>query len=505
MLQVIDAFESQWRPRSRPQLACLQSKVELLLYGGAAGSLKSETLLVDAIRYRDNPHARSIIFRKTNPELQQLIQRSRELYSKCGATYNETKKIWTFPSGMLMRFGWAKRDEDIFQYQGDQYDFEGWDESTHHSEFRIRYMISRLRSPDPFLQERRRIRLATNPGNVGHKFHKHTFLGPTCPHCSVSDGTRIPGKVYRDATWLSDKKPVGMTTAFIPGNLSDHNLLGTDYEKQLESLPGFYAAALRLGCWEKFEGQYFDIFNELTMTISYVEFQKIRKPWWPLWTGTDYGFGMNTGGSIAASYLLTRSPATAEFPRGRVYFVDEFCAPRMLAENYAIEQKSRWHAPAQEVAPNYLSPDCWNQRGDGHTIADQMQQATGIMYEQASNDRVGGAMLLYTMLQRGELVICRETCPGLIESIKSRIHDPDRPEDVLKVSGDPDDDRYDGARYGVYSYINAPERPREERIAEKVTSADPTMAALQRRMAEVEIGREDQPVAYTDFRRVRGY
>lgn len=509
-VQVIDSLEANWKPQSWPQMAALQSNVGMLLYGGAAGSLKSETEIVDAIRHRDNPNGSTILFRRTNPELGQLIMRSHEIYSQCGATFNSQQKIWKFPSGMRMRFGWAKRDEDIFQYQGDEYDTVSFDESTHHTEFRIRYMISRLRSTDPTLQSRLRVRLATNPGNVGHQFHKHLFIGPTCPHCKLVKGSRIPGKIYNDATWLTDKKPVGMTTSFIPGSLQDHNLLGKDYEeKNLANLPGFYAMALRLGCWEMFEGQYFDIWDEDKMTIGKRELDMLRKPWWPLWTGGDYGFGESGNqGSAAASYLFTLEPPSKKFPRGRTFICDEYFAQRVLAENYAIEQKLLWHGPGQRPEPNYLSPDCWNKKGDGKTLAIQMQEATGISYEMASNDRVGGAMLMYTMLAKGELVICRETCPRLIKTIPSRIHDKDRPEDVLKVKGEPEDDCYDGARYGVYSYVTHGKMPKESAIEEAVTSQDPTIQAIQRRQAEANLGREDEAVSfsqYGDFRKIRGY
>ncbi len=47
-------------------------------------------------------------------------------------------------------------------------------------EFPIRYMLSRLRSTAAGL--RLRMRLATNPGNVGHAMHKAAFHGQTCTH-----------------------------------------------------------------------------------------------------------------------------------------------------------------------------------------------------------------------------------------------------------------------------------------------------------------------------------
>lgn len=509
MVTLTDPIESTIAPQSHAQKAALQSNVQFLMFGGAAGSLKSFTLLLNAMRNRNHARAKSIIFRKTNPELEELISDSREVYSQAGATYNESSKTWKFPSGASVKFRWCIRDKDIFRYQGHAYDFIGFDESTHFREFPIRYMFSRNRSKDPFLQERCRVHLATNPGGEGHSFHQHIFLGPTCPHCKWVAGTKTPGKIYSDATWHSDKKPVLRTTTFIPGNITDHNLLGKDYEeKNLATLPDFYAMALKVGCWAMFKGQYFDIWDEEKMTMRKSEMDALRKPWWPVWTGTDYGFGESSMGSAAASYLATLEPPSQRYTRGRIFVIDEQFAEHVLAENYALEQKVLWHHPGQRPEPNYLSPDAWNKRGDGHTLADQMSQVTGIPYEMASNDRVGGAMLLYTMLSKGEMVICRETCPRLIAAIPTRIHDEERPTDVFKEKGKPEDDVYDGWRYMAYSYVSHADKPKPSKVEEAVTSQDPTIQAIQRRQAEHNLGTEGESVSFSqfgDFRKLRGY
>lgn len=78
----------------------------------------------------------------------------------------------------------------------------------------------------------------------------------------------------------------------------------------------------------------------------------------------------------------------------------------------------------------------------------------------ASNDRIGGWQLMYELLQTGEWLIA-DTCPQLIESIASRLHDRKRPGDLRKVPGDPLDDVADSARYGIYSFINASLPPQE--------------------------------------------
>jgi len=137
----------------------------------------------------------------------------------------------------------------------------------------------------------------------------------------------------------------------------------------------------------------------------------------------------------------------------------------------------------RKVAGRYLSPDAWNQRGNGHTLADQMQAASGIGFEPARNDRLGGAVLIYGQLERGELIIA-DSCRQLREAPPTRIHDPHRPDDICKITGDPLDDCIDALRYAVYSFVGPAVKSAEQRAAEAATSTDPTIAAIQRRVAE---------------------
>jgi hypothetical protein len=62
--------------------------------------------------------------------------------------------------------------------------------------------------------------------------------------------------------------------------------------------------------------------------------------------------------------------------------------------------------------------------GDGHTIADQINEVLepyDLGAIPASNDRNGGWQLMYQMLQTGQWQIA-DTCPKRIEAIPSRMH-----------------------------------------------------------------------------------
>jgi phage terminase large subunit len=479
-----------WVPRSEPQRRALSCPADILLFGGAAGSLKSETLLVDAVREWRHPGLRALLLRRTFPELEMsLIRRSRELYPPLGGTYHEQKRRWTFSSGATVTFGYCESEKDIYRYQGAEFSFIGFDESTHFSEFPIRYMLSRLRSTAQGLVLR--LRLASNPGNIGHNTHKYIFHGPVCTHCRMTAQSRQPGTVIRDAVWPSDQHPIGKSTCFIAGRLGDHDLLGPAYASSLASLPGAFRKALLEGCWDVYEGQYFDHWDPAKMLVKRALIPV--EPWWPHWVGVDYGFNL----SQAAAYLACKSPASAEFPAGRTYVLEEYTAKHQPAAEFALALRERFAQPQRRLLGWYLSPDAWSQRGDGHSLADQMIAASGIGFQPASTDRIGGAMLIYSQLDRGELLIA-DTCRQLVETLPTRIHDPARPDDIAKIAGDPLDDCVDALRYALYSFI-APAQRTGAAFDPATASGDPTLAMLQRQLAEQRWQR--QPSRYLPVRR----
>ena len=59
-----DVYPPAWSPKTAAQKAALDSLADILFFGGAAGSLKTETMLVDAARESGNPNLRAIIFRQ---------------------------------------------------------------------------------------------------------------------------------------------------------------------------------------------------------------------------------------------------------------------------------------------------------------------------------------------------------------------------------------------------------------------------------------------------------
>ena len=93
----------------------------------------------------------------------------------------------------------------------------------------------------------------------------------------------------------------------------------------------------------------------------------------------------------------------------------------------------------EKIDAIYLSPDAFARRTDEASIAEQMGDifvAAGLPRPiPADDDRIGGWMLMYQMLDAGEWLLT-ENCAELIRTLPNLIRDPARIEDIEKMDGD---------------------------------------------------------------------
>ena len=86
-------------------------------FGGAAGGGKTYSLIVDPLRYCNNPNMNALILRRTNDELREIIHKSQEMYPQAfpGAKWMEKKSQWTFPSGARIWMTYLEQEKDVLR------------------------------------------------------------------------------------------------------------------------------------------------------------------------------------------------------------------------------------------------------------------------------------------------------------------------------------------------------------------------------------------------------
>ena len=196
---------------------------------------------------------------------------------------------------------------------------------------------------------------------------------------------------------------------------------------------------------------------------------------------------------------------------GRVVTYREYVThrtpPRELAREI-LARSLQSSGDREKIDAIYLSPDAFARRTDEASIAEQMGDvfaAAGLPRPTpADDDRVGGWMLMYQMLDAGEWLLT-ENCIELIRTLPNLVRDTARVEDVEKIDGD---DPADAARYGLKSRFGSghagsfrSRMPLADRLAARQLSADPTVRAIQARKAQLEEQRRVQPVSFLHRRR----
>ena len=436
-----------WSPQPR-QIEFQKRGEYEALYGGAAGGGKSDALLVEALRQVKIPHYRAIIFRKTFPQLTELIDRSRELYRGAfpRAKYNATEHCWTFPSGAKIYFGNMQHAKDKTNYQGKRYDFIGFDELTHFTWDEYSYLMSRNRAGGP--GTRVYLRATANPGGIGHAWVKERFVTAAPPMTTIWEENKVKRPDGSEQT-------VRRSRVYVPATVFDNRrLLENDpnYVANLSMLPEAEKNALLYGSWDSFSGQ---VFREWRNDPTHYEdglWTHVIKPFkipsgWKIWRGFDFGY--------AKPFSVAWYAADYE---GKIYRIREYYGNK--GPNIGLQLNPAEIAAGirriEEEDPNLkgrtilgvADPSIFD-RSRGDSVADLMLRAPHfIAWRPGDNTRLPGKMQYHYRMAFDEHGECMfqvfDTCQHFIRTIPALVYDESNVEDI---NTDQEDHIYDECRY----------------------------------------------------------
>ena len=473
-------MQGPWAPQPGPQLAAIQATwCDELFFGGARGGGKSDFLLGDFAR--DVPTYkeawRGVLFRKTYPELEELVARSRLIFPETfpGAEYRERPaNEWRFPGGATLKMRHLESDADAASYIGHQYAWIGWDELSQRASIAAYHMLKGcLRSAAPIPDKR--IRSTGNPGGAGHQAVKAYFGIDRFPRGMVP----------------IDDSETGMTRMFIPSRVTDNKILLANDPGYVARLKGVGSAELVKawleGDWDAIAGAFFDCWSSDKHIIApfqiphhwlrfasfdWGSYRPFSVGWWAVSDGSRIGDHHYPAGAL----IRYREWYGASGPNEGL---------KLTAEQVADGIKER---ELEKVDYRVADPACWKRDG-GPSIAERMI-SKGVIFREADNSRVSGWDQVRNRLLGDDapMLYVFSTCQDFIRTFPALQHDTKRPEDV---DTDGEDHVGDECRYACMS------RPytRKAPVIEPLRGiGEMTMAEVWQKARPVESGTRPQRI-----------
>lgn len=206
-----ESAEVIWRAHPGSQSLFLTCPFFECLYHGTRGGGKTDALLFDFAQSIDRGFGdawRGILFRKSYPQLEEVVTKSRRWFHRIFPDATFTDYAWKWPTGEKLYFRHMEREADYWKYHGHEYPWIGFEELTgwvslncYHS------MKSCCRSSHPGMP--RKIRSTCNPWGPGHNQVKSYFIDvapPGVPYRDEKTGesrVHIPGYLFENVDLMS--------------------------------------------------------------------------------------------------------------------------------------------------------------------------------------------------------------------------------------------------------------------------------------------------------------
>lgn len=417
----------------------------VFFYGGAKGGGKSHLIRArEVIRRNKYPGTKGLIIRRTHPELRSNhILKFFTEYPETKQWYSKTDKSIYWPNGSITEFSHLHYTDDVYSYQGREYDDIDIDEVTQHEEevFKILRSSNRRSNPSQRSFITPTIFLTGNPGGPGHAWVKRLFI---------------------DKKYAPNENPsdYGFVQAFVTDNPV---LLEADpfYLDRLKALPEHLRRAYLEGDWNVHAGM---AFSELSHHVHLVEpFELPAETVY--FAGYDHGFNHPYSFTLLAVvpdglvYLTNHITGRLQYPEEIVEKIVSTCSP-LIAKT---KKKINIHA----------GQDLWSpQRDGGPAVVEQFRkagltQANGFIIHRANTNRVQGVQELrrYFAIRGREngipMLSFFKNTQDVFDTCASMQYDTINPEDVIKVDADESnnfngDDSYDSLRYAIMGRVYPP-------------------------------------------------
>lgn len=416
----------QYIPFEKQRIFHLSEKLYRFFWGAMGGG-KSHAERMEAVRICQSLWSLNVwLFRRTFPELEAAIIMPLLAELPRGSyVYNSSKHVMTFPNNSRIIFGHVNNDQDVFRYQGAEFDAIGIDELQHFKEQHFDFLMTRLRTSK---KGWRPCFFGTgNPWGIGHTWIKRRWVDREFHENEKGDQYEYIASTIYDNPALFENDP--------------------DYVHRLENLDEQQRKAYLEGDWNIFDGQYYAEWNPRIHVIKPFkipyEWKKVRC--------MDYGY------SNPSSILWL-----AEDPSDGTVYVYRNINQKWLLYKDVCDQIRKNSPEDEKYRGTAVDPALRAKSADtGETFFD-IAAREGLDVTPGDNDRISWALLIRELLTPYEVerengakagLQIFENCISLIKTLPALQFDKLRVEDVDTTGDDHD---FDALKYWLKLLKNAP-------------------------------------------------
>ena len=428
-----------WQPNSRPQALFLSCPYPELLFGGARGPGKTDSLLMSFLQHVGKgygPDWRGIIFRQTYKQLEEIIAKTQRFFKAIipGASFNKSNSSWHFPQGESLSLRHARRPADMENYQGHEYPFVGFDELCNLPSQEVYEKAKAFcRSSNPDVPKI--IRCTANPLGPGHLWVKRYFIDPAPPLTPITGSH-------------------GGKRVFIPATIYDNKHLieaDPEYLARLESIADDSLRRAWLeGDWNVVAGSFFgDVWSSRNVIRPFAIPQS-----WYCFRSFDWGSSRPFSVGFWAIADGTQAPDGEFYPKGSLIRFAEWYGAKKDANGQIIpndglrisskdvargileRERTMYSRMKIKINPGPADPAIYA-RQDGPSVADNMA-AEGISWIPADNTRITGWQQVRERiwgeeaepLVRKPYLYVFQNCTEVIRTLPAAPHDERIPDDI---------------------------------------------------------------------------